>query len=292
MYNLLSLLSGFIIAVMVALNGELTAQYGVFTAAVIVHIAGTTFAFLVLKGKGQKLASLKEIPPWLYLGGVLGVLTTILNNFSYGKISLTSIVALGLFGQSVAALIIDCTGLLGMEKHIFKKSSLAGIAFSCLGIVIMLDSSISTAFFAMLFSFAAGISIVVSRTINARLSQYTDALQGSFLNHAAGLPLTIAIALILEPKGLLSSFHNPSPHLWMYLGGILGVITVLLCNIVVPKISAFWLTLLTFVGQVFTGIVIDLFTKGSYSVQTFLGGLVVAAGIILNLILDRFLTEA
>lgn len=287
MYNLLTLSAGLIIAIMVVFNGELTAQYGVFTAAVIVHIVGTVFAGAVLKITGRKLLPPKGLPFWLYTGGLLGVLTTIFNNFSYGKISLTSIIAMGLFGQTVTSLIIDCTGLFGMEKHSLKKSSLAGILFSSLGIFVMLDNSIGTALYAVLFSFAAGITIVLSRTVNGRLSDHTNALQGSFLNHLAGLPATVAIALLFERSNLAASIHTFSPRIWIYLGGVLGVMVVLLFNMVVMKVSAFRITLLSFVGQVFTGILIDLFTKGSYSFNTFLGGLLVSAGIVISLIWEQ-----
>ena len=46
MYQFLSLLTGMVIALMVALNGDLTTFYGMFTAAVIIHIVGTLFAIL------------------------------------------------------------------------------------------------------------------------------------------------------------------------------------------------------------------------------------------------------
>ncbi|MDF2886666.1 MAG: hypothetical protein K0R23_1051, partial [Lacrimispora sp.] len=68
-------------------------------------------------------------------------------------------------------------------------------------------------------------------------------------------------------------------HVWIYFGGVLGVITVLLFNLTVPKIPSFRLTLLSFTGQIFTGILLDLITQKGFTMATFSGGLLVAAGV-------------
>jgi transporter family-2 protein len=287
MYLFLSLLTGFIIAVMVAVNGVLTLQHGIFLSAIIIHIVGTVFAYMLIKITKKTINIPKNLPIWMFTGGIIGVLTTFFNNFAFGKISMTSIVALGLFGQSALALIIDTLGLYGMKKQTFKKSSMIGIIFSSIGILVMLDSTVGTALYAVVLSFLAGITVVLSRTVNAELSRKIGELQGSLINHVAGLPITIIIAVLFLKNNLISSVTNFSPHLWIYLGGTLGVITVMLFNITVPKVSAFQLTLLSFVGQVFTGIAIDMITKGSYTKGTFAGGIIIAMGIAVNLIYEK-----
>lgn len=50
MYRFACFVSGVAIAVMVAINGNLTGYYGVYTATVIIHLAGLLFLFLALKG--------------------------------------------------------------------------------------------------------------------------------------------------------------------------------------------------------------------------------------------------
>ena len=104
-------------------------------------------------------------------------------------------------------------------------------------------------------SFASGISMVLSRTANARLAEKTGALQGSLVNHLTGLPITVGLALAAAAiSGTpVTASAGGSFRLWIYLGGALGVIVVMLLNITVPKIPGFQLTLLVFVGQVFTG---------------------------------------
>jgi transporter family-2 protein len=75
--------------------------------------------------------------------------------------------------------------------------------------------------------------------------------------------------------------------IWAYFGGLLGVAVVAISNLVTPKISAFYMSLIIFVGQLFTGIIIDYFALGLISMGKGIGGLLVAAGLIFNLYLDR-----
>jgi transporter family-2 protein len=287
MCDLLSLLIGVIIAAMVAVNGSLTMQYGVFGATVIIHIVGSLFAFLFIKIL-RKNASLRYgIPLRLYMGGVVGVLTAVLYNFSYGKISLTSIVALSLWGQTAASLVIDSFGLFGMRKYPFKKPMLIGLSFSAIGILVMLDNSVKSSLYAVVLSLGAGITVVLSRTVNARLSERIGALQGSFINHVIGLPVAIAVLFIWGRTDQILVGFAFSSDVWIYWGGIMGVMVVMLSNIIVPKVPAFRLTLLSFIGQVSAGIALDLITKKGYSEADFIAGLLVSVGIGANMLIEQ-----
>jgi len=56
----------------------------------------------------------------------------------------------------------------------------------------------------------------------------------------------------------------------------------------VPKISAFYLTLLLFVGQVFAGIAIDAIIDQAFSLPIIIGGVLVGAGLCADLLLERW----
>ncbi|MEF9938958.1 MAG: DMT family transporter [Clostridium sp.] len=292
MYYMISVLIGCITAIMVAINGKLTAGYGMFTATVIIHIVGTVFSFLLIKIQNSKTRSHGTFPRWFYLGGAIGVFTTVANNFAFGKISMTSIIALGLFGQTLTSICIDHLGLFGMPKYKFRKSNIIGFTFAAAGIVSMLDHIDMTAVIAMLFALGTGTTIVLSRTVNARLAEQIGALRGSFINHLVGLPVTVLILFLFGRKELIHSSASFPTAPWIYIGGMFGVLIVLLCNITAPKIQSFYMTLLTFVGQVFVGILIDILITQNYSAATFRGGILVACGILINLIMERRYTRS
>ncbi len=281
MYSVLSLVTGLLIAVMIFINGELSAAYDIFIATAIIHIVGVAFSFAALKVAKKDIKFIKGLPFWAYLGGAIGIITTLFNNYSFGKISVTSLLALGLFGQMATSLVIDSFGLFGMKKHAFQKRALIGVAFSLLGVFVMLDSTVGTGVLAVVASFCAGITVVLNRTVNAALSKHTGALAGSFINHVVGLPFSIVLALFFS-AGSLSSISF-SPQVFIYLGGVFGVLVVLLSNVTVRKMAAFKLTTLVFCGQIFTGIVIDLLIASTYDFTSLLGGLLVSAGFLVNL---------
>ncbi len=283
MYYLLSLLAGSIISVMVFLNGNLTSGYGTYLASVIIHIVGVVFAGTICFAKKAKIRS--RAPLWAYMGGAIGVLTTLFNNYAFGRVSMTSLVALGLLGQSLSAVALDSFGWLGVKKRRLNKYSVIGYLAAVIGIWVMLDQTASGALLAVILSLGAGVTVVLSRTINSSLSMETSPIVGSFINHVVGLPICIILALLLQPSFPISITGN-SP--FIYFGGVLGVVTVLLFNITVPKISAFQLTLLSFVGQIFMGILLDFVIGVEFSASTFTGGLIIAAGLVINMILEQW----
>jgi len=194
MFYALALLSGVALSYMISVNGGLSDAFGVFPAACIIHIIGSLFALILCSLKKEKYQHGIGQPLWMYAGGAVGVLTTVFSNVVVGKISITAILALMLFGQTAASLVIDTAGLFRMKKYPLKRYAFFGLAVSCSGIFLMLTDSAIKEKTAVCFSFLAGITAVISRTINASLTQKTDALLASLFNHLVGLPITAGIA--------------------------------------------------------------------------------------------------
>ena len=134
-YYILAMIGGLLITVMVAINGELSAYYSLYIATVIIHVVGLTCVTVMLLIKKVKLKPPKKLPLFLYIGGMIGVLTTLFNNIAYARISVSALLAIGLFGQSLTSLVIDQTGWLGMAKKKFNRKKLIGIGFMVIGIV-------------------------------------------------------------------------------------------------------------------------------------------------------------
>jgi transporter family-2 protein len=283
MYYFLSLLTGMLISVMVALNGGLTMQYGVYSATVIVHITGLLLISVLLFAKRGRPFN-KRRAWFLYLGGIIGVFTTVFNNFAFGRISVSAILALGLFGQSITGLLIDQYGLFGMAKHPFGRQKIFGLLLILSGIASMINNF---EVLAVAVSFAAGVCIVISRTLNAKLAGLTSVWISTFYNYLTGLVLAVCVFFILGRGELESVKLVISPNLYIYFGGTLGVCVVFLSNVTVAKISAFYLTLLIFVAQVFSGVLIDIIISQEFSLRNLVGGALVALGLCVNLLLDN-----
>jgi len=282
-YYFLSLAMGIIITVMISLNGGLTEQYGIYSATAIIHVAGLILITLIVLAKREHPFS-KRCVWFLYLGGAIGVFTTVANNLAFGRISVSAILALMLFGQSVTGIVVDQYGLISMPKHPFAKRKLIGLALVLCGIVSMISDF---EIFAVIFSFLAGVCIVVSRTINAKLASHTSVNVSTFYNYLIGLLVSLPVLLLLGNKETALAEFVLTPNWYIYLGGILGVCVIVLSNITAVRISAFYLTLLIFIGQIFSGVLADIVISQEVSVRNMIGGIFVTAGLCLNLLMDH-----
>ena len=134
-------------------------------------------------------------------------------------------------------------------------------------------------------SLLAGGTIVLGRTVNARLAQETGLLRSTLYNYVVGLAAALVALCIFDLRSLQTFALCKDPIL--YTGGIIGVAVVLLLNLLVTKVPSFYMTLLLFVGQVFAGLLVDWMLTRNFSVGRFVGGLCVALGLSVNLWLDR-----
>jgi transporter family-2 protein len=140
---------------------------------------------------------------------------------------------------------------------------------------------------AVLVSFFAGINIVISRTLNAKLAELTSIRRGTFYNYLIGLLVAVPVCLLFGKNEAAFTDFAFSPNIYIYFGGIIGVCVVLLSNITVTKISSFYLSLFLFIGQVFSGILIDMVISQTFSPRNLIGGIFVAIGLSVNLLFDR-----
>jgi bacterial/archaeal transporter family-2 protein len=132
----------------------------------------------------------------------------------------------------------------------------------------------------------AGVCIVISRTINAILAGIIGIFQGTIFNFIVGLLFSIIFLLFSSERAGMSHISLSSVPWWAYLGGLLGVLVVVLSSYITPKISAFYLTILIFIAQLFVGLIIDYLTLNIFSPGKIIGGLLVFTGLAYNLFLD------
>jgi transporter family-2 protein len=137
MYKLFSAFIGVLITIMILLNGVLSQKLGNYSSTFIIHLLGLTLMSFIVIAKKNKISFNKNIPIYLYSGGILGVFTILFNNISFNLLGASLTLALGLLGQSICSLVIDHYGVLGMRVSKFKKEKLIGLVIIASGIVIM-----------------------------------------------------------------------------------------------------------------------------------------------------------
>ena len=137
MNNLISVLIGALIALMVLFNGSLSSFLGNYQAGVIIHFVGLVATCLFMFTRKIKLKTKKNIPFYMYMAGVIGVITVMFNNIGFVNLGASLTLAIGLLGQTIASIVCDHFGLLGTNKFKFEKKKFIGLAFIVIGIGIM-----------------------------------------------------------------------------------------------------------------------------------------------------------
>ncbi len=139
---------------------------------------------------------------------------------------------------------------------------------------------------AVIATLLTGFTIVMNRIINSSLAERIGIFQSTLYNYITGLVTSFLFALFIRETNIQNGIDFGAIPFWAYLGGFVGVIVIVLSSYLTPRISALYLTLLLFIGQIFTGIIIDFFSTGEFAVSKLVGGLFVVGGLAYNLFLD------
>ena len=279
MYYALSLAAGMLISVLVVFNGSLSAHLGAGLSLAVIHLVGLAaiLLYMVLRHEKPQKSGLSL---WWYTGGLLGILTTLFNLRAFGHISVSAMLGLSLLGESLSGLLADHAGFLGLPVRRFRAEKLLGAFITLLGIILMITDFV---FIPVLLSLLAGVTVLLSRLINGRLSRASSVSTATFSNYAAGL---LGSLLLLPFLGLPETIPQNIPFT-AFLGGAVGTAVVIISNHIVGRISSFYMTLALFVGQVVAGLLLDMLLEGSFPLRTALGGLLVLLGLTASLLQDR-----
>ncbi len=141
----------------------------------------------------------------------------------------------------------------------------------------------------LLVAFLGGISVVISRILNAVLAKKIGVFEATFFNFFTGLVLSILIftAMFLIGKSPVEGVTFTGFPFYFYLGGLFGLALTALSNIFIPKVSAFYFTLFMFTGQLISGMILDYIMYADFSIGKLIGCVLVVLGLGMNLQVDK-----
>ena len=137
MYNILALVIGALIYIMISFYSGLEGYVGSTYSVVIIHAIGLIAILIVAAIKKEKIVIKEAIPFYLFLGGIFGVMLTLVNVITIGSIGVALTTALAVFGQLVFSSLVDHFGLFGLTKYEFNPKKLVGLLIVFVGLVIM-----------------------------------------------------------------------------------------------------------------------------------------------------------
>ncbi|MFA9376418.1 MAG: DMT family transporter [Lachnotalea sp.] len=133
----LSILSGALLSIMIAMNSDLSSTMGVYYSVALIHLIGLILIIIILKIKQISMKYHKNIPWYWYSGGAIGILTTVFQNLTVSNMGVSKTLALALLGQSVVSIIIEKYGWFETPKKVVNRKHFIGIGFILCGILVM-----------------------------------------------------------------------------------------------------------------------------------------------------------
>lgn len=143
MRKTLAFSNGLVIAVMVLVNGLAAKAFGNYLSLFIFYSIGLVTSATILLVKKEYKDILKNIPLFLFISGVVGVLNIFLNNICVNNIGVALTLALCLTGQITFSAIFEHFGLFGVIKKRLTLKKAPGYLLIVAGAVLMIVMGVS-----------------------------------------------------------------------------------------------------------------------------------------------------
>ncbi len=293
LYLFLDFFTGMVISIMVVANTQLGVEVTMGVSLIVNHIIGLTFLSIVLwVGKKNRNinAQRKSAPLYLWFNGVFGLAILNCNYYTIIYTGASLAMASTVFGQSFFSVVFDLTGFMGMKKRKLSPKKVASLGISALGITIMaLGGEGDFVFGFILLGFLAGALTMTQMVLNSTFASYKGSIFASRHNFLTGLIAGLLFYFITAPQATITGFQAlPSTSaLLIFSGGLLAIFVVVSTSYVIIKVPAIYSALLLSSAQILMSLAIDALFFDAFSVNLFIGALLMLIGMGGNLLADK-----
>jgi uncharacterized membrane protein YdcZ (DUF606 family) len=131
----------------------------------------------------------------------------------------------------------------------------------------------------IILAISIGFAVVISSILNGKLAQKVGIMNGMIVNYITGFIASVLLSVVMRERiPAISTFY--STPIYYFLGGAIGVAMLFLMNTIVPKISAVYIVILPFIGQIITSAIIDYIYIGVFSTGKIIGSILFFIGLI------------
>ena len=269
--DLIAFFTATLIAFQARANGELSHLLGnPIQAATVSFGSGLLVISLVAAkhhGMKQGLAGIKQgiaeggLQRWNLFAGMLGGIFVSIQTNTVPLIGVAVYSVASISGQTASSLIVDALGLTGAaKKHITFRRVLASLITVIAVLVSVwdrIDANDLSLVPVALAGMAGGI-VGIQRALNGKINIYSGQhWTTSLLNFIMGTGFLLILTAILIPTGHYEFKALPSTPLWIYTGGVLGVIYIAYSATIVQQLGVLASTLLSVGGNLFGALIID-----------------------------------
>lgn len=131
----------------------------------------------------------------------------------------------------------------------------------------------------IIMALALGCVNVINRTLSFQATKHLGNNSGCLMNYIVG---TIAsfVVLLIYPQSKEAIIHLNQAPIWLYLGGVFGVIAFFLNITSLHKMNLFQSAIIILIGQLIASFVLDMYFGYSLSFIKIVGILIMIVGVI------------
>ena len=280
-----------------------------FAASMISFIVGTVFLTLAMvisrTPLGIPLDTFTNQPFWIWFGGIFGVIGLTTNILLFPKIGSIQASVMPILGMIVMGMIIDHFGLFNSMKQSFTSNRLIGVLLLLIGIFLTValpeiiskwrratkqaTDKISTKgqWLWRILGIGGGILMATQAAVNGQLGSVLGSpIHAAFVSFFTGAVILIIIVRFKDRafSNIKNPFKQKAPW-WIWLGGLLGGIYVLINVYLVGQIGTGQTVILALFGQLAGSLLVERFgllrsNRGQITPARIWGLVTMLAGII------------
>jgi transporter family-2 protein len=201
----------------------------------------------------------RGIPWWMLAGGAAGALTVATQGLAVGIIGVSLFTVGVVAGQTVCGLVLDRAGFgpAGVVAVTLPRLAGGGLALVAVGIAVVGDGLSGIPLWLLVLPLVTGVGVAWQQATNGRLKQRVGSpLTATLVNFIGGtIILVVAAAIHVALVGLPASAPTDP---WLYVGGGIGVVYIVLSAALVAHTGVLLLGLGVVAGQLIASFVIDV----------------------------------
>ncbi len=204
------------------------------------------------------------IKPWVLLGGIGGATFVAAQSTTVQYLGVAVFTVSVVAAQNANSLVVDRLGLGPAGVQVITARRVAAAVIATGGVALAVTSRSGTTdfkFWALAFALVAGLLIAAQQALNGQVSATSGspfvAALGNFIIGFVGLTLAVGIYQLVAPHefGALPSIITEP---WLYFGGFIGVIFIVVAAAVVHTLGVLLFALLSVAGQMGGALLLDI----------------------------------
>lgn len=295
-YVLFAVCAGITVTLQNSINGLMTPVVGAIGASFLSFTVQAILILAYLLLAQCRLPSFRGLRFPGCLSGSIAVVVVGLMGLCVARMGSAVTTCCSVAGQIIISAVIDHFGLFNAQIMRFRPRRVPGFALILIGVLsinlVGASGSAKTPLLMLLLAIVLGSCAVIVRTLNVKISDAVGSvIDGGFVNSFGGAVSGLILMLVIAGVRPDFSAYLTVPA-YYYTAGVFGLVCLLLNILAYKKLDTFYATIFMLIGQIGTGILMDLLLFHSLSFSKGVGILLIVLGIVLDKLVTRSRTAA